>query len=117
MARGSREVWGKRVAQWQSSGLRAKEFARRQKVSEVSLKWWKWRLGSDARRRTRKTALSPLTFVEMTGAMQREPLEVVLEGGRRVPVPLDFAEATLARLRDVLERRRWSPPRVASSAV
>jgi hypothetical protein len=50
--------------------------------------------------------MSPLTFVEMTTAMQREPLEVVLEGGARVRVPLDFDEATLARLLGVLERRR-----------
>jgi transposase len=106
MARGSREVWAKRVAQWKASGLKAKEFARRQQVSEVSLKWWKWRLGADARRRSKKTTMSPLTFVEMTPAMQGEPLEVVLEGGARVRVPLDFDEATLARLLGVLERRR-----------
>ena len=107
MATGSRrEFWAKRVAQWQASGLKAKEFARRQKVSEVSLKWWKWKLGSDARKRTRKRALSPLTFVEMTTAMQREPLEIVLGSGARVRVPLDFDEATLARLLDVLERHR-----------
>jgi len=107
MARGStREVWAKRVAQWKASGLRAKEFARRQKVSEVSLKWWKWRLGAEARRRTKKTIVSPLTFVEMTTAMQREPLEIVLEGGARVRVPQDFDEATLARLLDVFEQRR-----------
>jgi hypothetical protein len=30
----------------------------------------------------------------------------VLEGGARVRVPLDFDEAVLARLLDVLERRR-----------
>ena len=106
MARGSREVWAKRVAQWKASGLKARVFARSQKLSEVSLKWWKWRLGAEARRRTGKTGMSPLTFVEMTTAMQREPLEVVLEGGARIRVPLDFDEATLARLLDVLERRR-----------
>jgi hypothetical protein len=107
MARGSREVWAKRVAHWKASGLRAKEFARRQKVSEVSLKWWKWRFGAEARKRFKKAAaVSPLTFVEMTTAMQREPLEIVLAGGARVRVPLDFDEAMLARLLDVLERRR-----------
>jgi hypothetical protein len=106
MARESSEVWAKRVAQWKASGLGAKEFARRQKLSEVSLKWWKWKLGSLARARSKKTAMSPLTFVELTTAMQREPIDVVLEGGVRVRVPLDFDEATLARLLDVLERRR-----------
>jgi hypothetical protein len=106
MARGSREVWAKRVAHWKASGLRAKEFARRQKLSEVSLKWWKWRLGAEARKRSKKTVMSPLTFVEMTTAMQREPLEIVLAGGARVRVPQDFDEAMLGRLLDVLERRR-----------
>jgi hypothetical protein len=106
MAKGSREVWAKRVAQWKTSGLKAKEFARRQKLSEVSLKWWKWRLGADARTRSKKTGMSPLTFVEMTTAMQRQPLEVVVEGGARVRVPPDFDETMLARLLDVLERRR-----------
>ena len=106
MARGSREVWAKRVAQWKASGLKAKDFARRQKVSEVSLKWWKWRLGAESRKRSKKAAMSPLTFVEMTTAMQREPLEIVLEGGARVRVPQDFDEATLARLLDVFEQRR-----------
>ena len=107
MATGSRrEFWAKRVAQWQASGLKAKEFARRQKVSEVSLKWWKWKLGSLARARSKKMGMSPLTFVEMTTEMQRESLEIVLEGGVRIRVPLDFDEAALTRLLDVLERRR-----------
>ncbi len=46
------------------------------------------------------------SFTSVGTAMQREPLEVVLEGGARVRVPLDFDEATLARLLDVVERRR-----------
>jgi hypothetical protein len=75
-------------------------------VSEVSLKWWKWRLGAEARKRSKKAAMSPLTFVEMTTAMQREPFEIVLAGGARVRVPLDFDETMLTRLLDVLERRR-----------
>ena len=82
------------------------EFARRQKLSEVSLKWWKWRLGTATQRRAKQGALSPLTFVDMTPAMQREPLEIVLDREARVRVPLDFDEATLARLLGVLERRR-----------
>ncbi len=106
MARGSREVWAKRVAQWKASGLKAKDFARRQKVSEVSLKWWKWRLGAEARKRSKKAAISPLTFVEMTTAMQREPFEIVLEHGARVRVPHEFDDASLGRLLDALERRR-----------
>jgi hypothetical protein len=65
MARGSSEVWAKRVARWKASGLRAKEFARREKLNEVSLKWWKWKLGSLARTRSRsiRSATSVLASV------------------------------------------------------
>jgi len=54
-----------------------------------------------------KTLFGPALAAEpRQKLLQREPLEVVLEGGARVRVPLDFDEATLARLLDVLERRR-----------
>ncbi len=79
-------------------------------MSEQSLRWWKWRLGSKPRDRTvartaRTAEVSPLTFVEMTGAMRSEPLEVVLASGVRIRVPSDFDASTLERLLDVVERR------------
>ena len=90
MATGSREVWAERVARWKASGLSAEEFARRHKVSEASLKWWKWKLGSSSK----KEAMSPLTFVEMTAPMRREALELVI-GDVIVRVPSDFDDAAL----------------------
>ena len=100
MATGSREVWAERVARWKASGLSAEEFARKHKVGEASLKWWKWKLGS-----TSKKEMSPLTFVEMTAAVRGEVLEVVV-GDVVVRVPSDFDEAALTRLLDVIERQR-----------
>ena len=102
MANGSREIWTKRVAQWKSSGLTAAEFARRYKVGEASLKWWSWKLGSSQKK---ADAMSPLTFVEMTGALQRETIELVV-GAIQVRVPADFDEVALGKVLDVLERRR-----------
>ena len=103
MARASREVWSKRVAQWKASGLTAAEFARRHKVVAGSLKWWSWQLG--AARRKSSVSMSPLTFVEMTGAVQREGIELVI-GAIQVRVPADFDEEALGKVLDVLERRR-----------
>ena len=103
MATGSREVWAKRVAEWKSSGLTASEFARRHKLGEASLKWWRWKLG--ATRKRKPATMSPLTFVEMTSAARRETIELVV-GAIEVRVPSDFDEATLAKVLDALERRR-----------
>ena len=103
MATGSREIWSKRVAQWKSSGLTAAEFARRHKVSEASLKWWSWKLGSSQKKAD--ATVSPLTFVEMTAAVQRDAIELVV-GGIQVRVPIDFDETALGKVLDVLERRR-----------
>ena len=81
--------------------------------------WWKWRLRSDLAERTtrsaklgalavraRPTAISPLTFIEMTSAVRSEALEVVLPTDVRVRVPSTFDAGALSRLLDVLEKRR-----------
>jgi hypothetical protein len=93
------------VGQWRASGLTAGEFARRHGLSEQSLRWWAWRLGTRRGRKKPTPEVSPLTFVEMTGAVQKEPLEVVLVSGVRVRVPADFEQSSLERLLDVVERR------------
>lgn len=102
MATGSREVWSKRVAQWKSSGLTAAEYARRHKLGEASLKWWSWKLGVA---RKKSAAMSPLTFVEMTAAVRREALELLV-GSIQIRVPAEFDETALGKVLDVLERRR-----------
>jgi hypothetical protein len=52
------------------------------------------------------TAISPLTFVEMTAAPETDRLEVVLASSVRIRVRPGFDSATLGRLLDVLEARR-----------
>ena len=121
MGRETRATWAKRVERWKASGRAADDFAAELGVSTSSLKWWKWRLGSEARAAlakpptvrkssaalAKRTAdVSPLTFVEMTTTLLGEPLEVVLPTTIRVRVPNGFDGTTLVRLLDVLERRR-----------
>lgn len=116
-----REAWAKRVERWKDSGLTAKEFAAEAGLNPRSLSWWRWRLAggepTKPRKRTRSSsarsvevvkssAPSSLSFVEMTGAIASEPIELVLPSTLRVRVPTGFDDATLSRLLDVLERRR-----------
>lgn len=108
---GTRGVWEKRVADWRASGLDATAFARKHGLSEASLKWWKWQLSRKKRSRSKKpsmtpSAISPLTFVEMTPAIGGAALEVVLASGTRIRVAPDFDPVVLSRLVDVLERRK-----------
>ena len=101
------------MARWTASGLSAGEFARKHDLSEGSLRWWKWQLGSRRRksgarapRAQRAPAVSPLTFVEMTSVSRSEPVEIVLVSGTRIRLPADFDVATIERLLEVLDRRR-----------
>jgi transposase-like protein len=117
----SQATWAKRVEEWRASGVSAQEFARRIGVSANSLRHWAWRLKSRAEPTGRSgtsrersaamstvqgTPVSPLTFVEMTAAIQGAPLELVLVNGVRVRVPPEFDASALARILDVVERRR-----------
>jgi hypothetical protein len=113
MARATREVWRTRVESWRASGLTAKQFAAEHGIRAGTLVWWSWRLGMKAKQplaaRTKSppakiATTPPLTFLEMT-AVYAEPIEVVLPSGLRVRVGDGFAERTLARVLDVLERR------------
>ena len=118
MGRASREVWADRVARWRAGKLTAAEFAERHGISAQSLKWWSWKLGSKAGRRagsrrpkahraaTTAAAVAPLTFVEMTSALRRQPIEVVLLSGVRLLVPHDVERAALECVVDALEHRR-----------
>lgn len=118
-----REQWARRVERWKESGLPLKAFAAELGINARSLSWWKWELSkSDVstsaprprRRRARASlaaaaltkTISPMTFVEMTASVVGEPLEIVLPSTLRVRVPVGFDDTTLARLLDVMERRR-----------
>ncbi len=109
----SRETWTARVEGWKRSGLSKAGYASEIGVNVSSLKWWIWKIGAERRRaavpvtqraRVPTKKLAPLKFVEMTRAIAREPMEIVLLDGRRVRVPLDFDDAALERLLRVIER-------------
>lgn len=117
MGRESRETWSKRVERWKASGLSAAEFAAELGIKPSSLSWWKWQLSKSVgarksprparnKRAVATTTVSPLTFVEMSAPLQGDPLEVVLRGGVRVRVPVNFDAAALGRLLDVLDARQ-----------
>jgi hypothetical protein len=117
MEQTSREAWAKRVERWKDSGLSAKEYAAEVGINARSLSWWSWHLGTEKRgglrptRRRRRVAVqpkapAPITFVEMTAPSAAEPLEVVLPSGIRIRVPVTVDTGMLARVLDVLEKRR-----------
>jgi hypothetical protein len=120
MARETREVWVKRVERWRDSGLTLKEFAREIGVNANTLAGWRCRLGAadggDARGTSRRPSFveivapssedgersaPPSTALEATA----EPFEIILSGGRRVRVPVQFDGSALRRLVDALEAR------------
>lgn len=88
--------------------MSAAKFAEKNGISEKALRWWKWNLTSEFRARADKAPrskkvatqkrVSPLTFVEMTSAIHREPIEIVLASGVRIRVPADFDASALDRL-------------------
>lgn len=107
-------VWAERVRRWGKSGLTAREFAAQLGVNASTLAFWKYKLGKEQRGgRAPRSALLPVQFVEVTGAVPGghsgaatdERLEVVCTGGRVVRVPRSFDAETLRRLVTVLESR------------
>ncbi len=118
MRRSSRAVWVQRVADWQESGLPAKAYAKRIGVKPGTLSHWKWQLGHESRNQEEPSALplssgvaevhaGGVSFVEVIAgasvAVDSEPFEVTLVGGRRVRVPARFDVESLRTLLTVLE--------------
>jgi hypothetical protein len=115
----TREVWRERLEKWKQSGVTAAEYASRLGVTVARLKWWRWRLGpptapkralarkpAETITKAAKPAISPLTFVEMTEALEGDRLEVVLPSSVRIRVRPGFDSPTLGQLLDVLEAKR-----------
>ena len=113
MERADRETWAKRVERWKDSGLSAGQFASEIGVSAKALSWWKWQLSRGERRKpaqrqrkTRRIALSPMTFVEMSAPARSDALEIVLPSGVRLRIPAPVDSDALGQVLDVLEKRR-----------
>jgi hypothetical protein len=117
VAREGREVWAKRVARWQDSGLTAKEFAVEVGVNPHTLAHWGWRLGGEASRRRNGTPKRAAEWIEVssggagneagrspaTGRELTSGFELALAGGRTLRVPIDFNAEALIRLLAVLD--------------
>lgn len=112
-------MWVKRVERWRDSGLRLKEFAAEIGVNANTLAGWRWRLGAQARGEAHE-APSPPRFLEIVTPSEvpersaasasaeqavAEPFELILSGGQRVRVPVQFDDRALRRLVDALEAR------------
>ena len=122
MKRSTREEWAARVAKWKESGLSAPAFAAQIGVRPKTLTWWKANLvrlataaappkralarPREAPNGSASPSVKSFEFVEMTAAMESEPLEVVLPTSVRIRVRRGFDSQTLARLLDLLESRR-----------
>ncbi len=101
MARSKRDEWAKRVEGWKRSGLSAMAFAEREGFNGYTLRWWACQL----RREPIIEDLRP-KFVEVVvpaGPVIAESIEVVVPGGVRVLVPINFDENTLRRVLRVVE--------------
>ena len=107
----TRAIWEERIARWQQSKLSAEEFAPLEGVRPSSLKWWRWRLGGEARRAAApaKGRAMKAAFIEVSGAAPKATaqtslrFEVVLRNGRVVRVPSGFGDGELARVLAVAE--------------
>jgi hypothetical protein len=116
----TREEWAKRVERWKDSGLSLSQYSGEVGVSASALKWWKWRLESDAkakpgslgkgkyRRNLPKQAPGAVTFVELPlpGKRRQAPIEIVLSSRVRIRVQADFEVSTLERVLTVLGARK-----------
>lgn len=96
----SRSWWAAKVRAWNRSGLTAARFAAKHRLSENSLRWWKWKLGGGEE-------LEPEQFVEvaMDGHASSAGLELTSPGGWTIRLPSGFEADELARVVSVVEVR------------
>lgn len=120
----AQDVWKERLERWAKSGVGAEQFAVREGVKPAALKWWRWRLGGEDRKKgpepTAVATASPTppqrvgarpVFVEVEAASTPAPTEsaryeVVLGNGRVVRVPVGFSDGELARVLVIAESAR-----------
>lgn len=114
----SKAIWRDRLARLARTNLSVEEFATREGVKPSSLKWWRWRLGSEAKKAqafaplARAAGLRGPTFVEIGSSPSQQQsgsatwYEVLLTNGRVVRVPVAFDDATLVRILALAESAR-----------
>ena len=112
--RTGRDEWRRRVERWQQSGLSAEVFASELGTKAATLKFWKYRIGQEARARAvaegkprPAPAVEAASLVEVRANTSFESAAFVLELGssRRLQISNAFDGHALERLLAVLERR------------
>lgn len=109
----SRAEWQKRIERWRDSGLSAEQFAAELGINAGTLKYWKYRIGKDARdgvaagqKPAPSKAPRAASLVEVQATMlTSSPFVLELGQDRRLQIPSQFDASALERLLPLLERR------------
>jgi transposase len=102
MARATRAEWAARVRRWQSSGLTANEFGRREGLNATTLRWWSSALHRNSRLGSRFVDVTTVLAPASTAA---GVLEVVVRESVRVRVTAGFDAELLRAVVSALESR------------
>jgi transposase-like protein len=108
--RRSRQEWKQIVLEWQRSGLRKDQFARRHGLNPTTLGFWSWTLKADLAAAPPPVRLLPVQAVPVTGCTEATPRPqraiVDLTGGAlRVEFSLDADPRGVADLVAALRGR------------
>ena len=109
------EVWRELSERWERSGLKQKEFCRREGVELSAFRWWRGELKRRERKENKRRwsrapesgearALIPVEVIGARPAARSEDfLEIVLRGDRRIRVGATFDHRVLKEVVAVLE--------------
>ena len=113
----TRELWARRLDEWEKSGLTAVEFSKRMGLNVRTLRFWRWQLlrpnrGTSHRPSKKGKESSRPRFVEIPreeietvsrGPGELDLIELIVRGGVRIRVPLNFDADCLRRVVAALE--------------
>jgi transposase-like protein len=92
--------WRRLIQLWKNSGLSVRAFCARYHITQTSFYAWRREL---QKRDAAATTFVPVRIVLDQPPTSATPIEVVLNGGRRLRVASGFDPATLRHLLEVLE--------------
>lgn len=101
----SRSWWAAKIRAWNRSGLTAARFAAKHRLSENSLRWWKWKLGEGGVEELEERRPERFVEVDVGGGMGPAGLELTSPGGWTIRLPAGFEADELARVVSVMEVR------------
>ncbi|OHC28567.1 MAG: hypothetical protein A3J25_19730 [Pseudomonadales bacterium RIFCSPLOWO2_02_FULL_63_210] len=112
-----KRLWGRRIEEWQSSGLTQRAYCTQESISYATFKGWRRRVRRAANKSVRPARLVPVRVVGGRGsetAFSRHPdradsglsahgVEIRLASGRAIVLDARFDEVELGRLVRLLE--------------